>query len=604
MKNINLSVSINSYPDKNLIKWNKVSYSDKSINIEEFITLIKEGYCFCHVFNHTSNTFTQREKTKANFKIADSIFIDIDDSKIEMNDFINKLSIQPTIAYTTFNNGKNNLYRFRLIYIFNHSISNIDIYNNAYLFLINKLEKDTNISNKDNCCSSVNQQIAGNTNAELYVNENNILDISNIREIGHSNYIIKERGNIIELESPIQKSDKESNLHYSEEYLNDYWKLDYKSFIDKYINIYPFFQNTPLKEVDDDTPYILLPECFLTIKRYWLLDNEKDEEGNIIRSSSRIRKLKDGQHRRKKLFINGILRRFMLININYEYMLMMLVYELYYYIDNRKDKITKNDLFTICNNAMKADLDKYTELSHQEHSKFIVNDSYCIKHCVNRKQARNIAKKMINYTEIGNLYNCLLSDKENLKVMKNEGLNISQKTLTRFKQDNGLTRNYKNKEIGHSNYIIKEERNIIELESPITNTNQYIIEEENNNNTVYDSDYANEFFTKHCNQIIEQIISNKQTNNIMSTKQELIHKLINNVDILLNKLNLIDDINELESKYDILIQYIVDKSKLINNYDIESLLRYANRKYLQIKDIKNMDYRFDEYCFTTCQYAA
>ena len=51
----------------------------------------------------------------------------------------------------------------------------------------------------------------------------------------------------------------------------------------------------------------------------------------------------------------------MLPELTHEYLLIMLVYELYFYIDNTDDKITKKDLFEICNNAIKADLDKLAD---------------------------------------------------------------------------------------------------------------------------------------------------------------------------------------------------------------------------------------------------
>ena len=294
-------------------------------------------------------------------------------------------------------------------------------------------------------------------------------------------------------------------------------------------------------------------------------------------------------------------------------MLMMLIYELYYFIDNRKDTINKKDLFTICNNIMIADLDNFKELSIQEHPKFIVNDNYCIKYGVNRNTAKNIAKKQITYNEIGNLYDCQLSDKENIRIMKEFGLSISQQTLTRIKQENGLTRNYNKKEITHSEYIIKKEENIITSERVIEEENKNIeltnnIEEIEDDITIYNNqypDYVNQFITNHCNNIIDEIITtikkNKMTNE-ERTKQ--IDKLVNNVNVLLNKLKQVNDIQEIETKYDLLNDYISNQAKLISDFDPTKLFRETNVRYLKIKDSKNMDYRFDEYCFTTYQYVA
>ena len=668
MKKINLSVSLNFYTDKNLIKWNKVNYSEQFISIEEFINLITKGYCFCHVFKHNGNILTQKEKTKANFISADCIFVDVDDCQIEMNDYINKLSILPTIAYTTFNNKKNNLYRFRLIYVLNQSINNIDIYNNVYNYITNKLVEDTNIQMKDNCCSSVNQQIASNVNAELYVNENSIL------EIGHSKSIIlKKEENIIKLERPIcnkenntlnndlnsnnilnnnLKSNNELNndlkynsnsnlnsisdlnsienkninkiginnftqkegkiidnnypdiISFNELFFNVFMLFDYYTFINKYIEEYPYFYCTKLPEVDDDTPYILLPENYIEIKRYWINEKEKNEEGELIKRTTHVKRIKDGEGRRKKLFLNGILRRMMYPDINIEYMLVMLSYELYFYIDNRKDKITKFELLQIAQNVMLADISKYIQLSHQEHPKFIVNNKYCEKHSVNRKQARNIAKKMINYNAIGNYYDCQLSDKENLRIMKENGLTVSQKTLTRFKQENRLTRNYNKKEIGHSKSIIlKKEENIIKLERPIeTKENDTLNNDFNLNNNLKSNneiDKSNNIINNDLNSISDlNSIENKNINKIginNFTKEEdnnielerpieEMTKAKENINTLYNRFSILNNISEINTKYNMFMTYLFKQcfSKEITDKEYKEYCDMVTAKKLEL----------------------
>ena len=100
----NISVSLNKYSDKNCIKWQTMQYAKRHLTIDELIELIKEGYCFCHCFHTRSNAFGLNEKTDTNFREANMVFVDIDDSIISMSDFITKLSHKPTIAYTTPNN--------------------------------------------------------------------------------------------------------------------------------------------------------------------------------------------------------------------------------------------------------------------------------------------------------------------------------------------------------------------------------------------------------------------------------------------------------------------------------------------------------------------
>ena len=242
--------------------------------------------------------------------------------------------------------------------------------------------------------------------------------------------------------------------------------MSYSDLLMKYSDKYPIFEHTPLDEVDDDTPYILLPANYIEIKRYWFMEVIYDENGNKRWKTSKVRKIKDGEHRRKKLFISGILRRMMIKNLSFEHLLNNMVYELYHYIDNSKDRITKKDLFEISVSIYKSDIDNYKGLVKGDKRKFIVNDKYCIKHNLNRKQVRNISRRIITFNQIGELYDFNLTDKQNVEVFKEYGLNISTKTLQRFRYEIGITK-YNKSGNGHSNSIKEEEGNIIKLESPI-----------------------------------------------------------------------------------------------------------------------------------------
>ena len=523
----------------------KIKYNFVELDCKEIIYLLKKGYSFTHVFTDNT-TFTQKEKTINNFKYTHFVAVDVDDSGIDMKEYISNLEYTPTFAYTTFSNCKEGKgYRFRLVYVVNNKITSKERYTDVYRHFTDKLNLE------DNCMQSVAQQMFGTTqDADTFIS-NKVYDLDSIESYkvnvsnknGHSNFIKEEKRNIIQLESPFNK-----------DFLDDYYSLSYKDFLEKYKDVYPFFYSTKLDTVDDDTPYILLPDNYLEIKRYWLVEKDIDDNNNEIHKRSKVRKLKNGQNRRKKLFINAILRRFMLPELTPEYLLTMLVYELYFYIDNTDDKITKKDLFEICNNALKADLDNYKQLSVQKHSNFIVNDNYCIKYNVNRKQARNIAKKMINYTEIGNLYDCSLTDKENLQIMKDSGLHISEKTLRRFKKDNGLTRKYNSKTNanGHSKCIKKEEGNIIQLESPI-------VDIENNEKT----------------------------------------KLINNIETLSNKYSNIKDETEAKEKYLLFTQYLQKHCTLLTNEQYNNYLKKIQEKKDYIVAMYTQDFSvFVNYCTT------
>ena len=296
--------------------------------------------------------------------------------------------------------------------------------------------------------------LLGNGSRSIILNRTNIVykiedllnkDINNKTQKYHSNSIKKEEKNIIQLE----------RYFSDEEFINDFWNLKYNELLEKYQYTYYIFESTPLDFSNDDIPYVLLPNNYIEIKRYWLMDNIYNEDGDIISKTSKVRKIKNGNQRKKKLFINGILRRMMIQNLSFEHLLNNLVYELYYFIDNREDKIDKKKLFEIAKNVFKEDISKYSNLINKDEREFIVNPYYCEKYNVTKRQARNIAKKELNYQRIGELYDCSLTDKENLTLFKEYGLEISLITLKRFRKDNNITKNKKQNKSQDS--IITEE---------------------------------------------------------------------------------------------------------------------------------------------------
>lgn len=381
-----------------------------------------------------------------------------DDVECNLDELVSGLRYTPTVAYTTYSHNQNSKgNRYRLLYLFRIAISDIEVYKCIYQYLTSNLGFKLN----DNCGGNVTQAIYGsNEQCQIILTENTYsiedFDIDVPTGNGHANYIIKEERNIIELESQIQ----------NQEYINDFWNMTYYDLLMKYSNTYPIFEHTPLEDVDDDTPFIMLPSDYIEIKRYWFMEAIYDENGDKRYSVSRVKKIKDGEHRRKKLFLNGLFRRIMVNDLSFEHLLNNMVYELYHYIDNSKDRITKKDLFDISVNIYKSDIDNYNGLIKRDKRKFIVNNKYCVKHNLNRKQVRNISRKVITYNKIGELYDFNLTDKQNVEVFKEYGLNISAKTLQRFRNEMGITK-YNTSGNGHPNTIKKGERNIIELESPI-----------------------------------------------------------------------------------------------------------------------------------------
>ena len=75
----------------------------------------------------------------------------------------------------------------------------------------------------------------------------------------------------------------------------------------------------------------------------------------------------------------------------------------------------------------------------------MVNPRYCEKYGLSKKKARAIASYLLgNGGKIAELYDFNLKDKENIEVMKQNGLVISPSTLKRWRERMGITKYKKN----------------------------------------------------------------------------------------------------------------------------------------------------------------
>ncbi|MDL2306360.1 hypothetical protein LJC72_13680, partial [Bacteroides sp. OttesenSCG-928-D19] len=445
-------------PNNNEIK--QIEYIKKNLSLGEITDNIMNGIVLSANFttDYTS-TIKQHQRTYKNLIGTHFIMLDLDDDiECSLVQLIDKLNLKPSIAYTTYSHQcKNKENRYRLLFFFKEEIINIELFKELY----NNIVEVNGLSISDNCGKNCTQAVFGSHSECELINTNIVYSIKqfhlkNINQNRLSNSIKEEKRNNIELESLIQ----------DKEYIADYWKLSYTDLIAKHNEKYYFFQHTPLEQVSDDVPYILLSSNYVEIKRYWIYSTNYDENGEIRNVTTRVKPIRDGDGRKRKLYLNGILRRMMIDSLSFEHLLHCLVNELYFYIDNSKDKIDKKQLFEIANRAYNADLNRYTSLIKKEDKrKFIVNDEYCIKHGLNKKQVRNLSKKLLTYNQIQELYDTSLTDNANIEVFKEFGLKISPKTLQRFRKEMGITKY--NKENEHSNSMKKKRESNMEIESPI-----------------------------------------------------------------------------------------------------------------------------------------
>ena len=144
-----------------------VSYERVSVTPQTLLDALVGGKCACQLFNpkkqRKDGTFGTTDKRYENFAGAFCVFVDIDETKYQdMRAFIDRLSLKPTFAYTSYSNqqpGKGA--RFRLCYVFSKPVQ--EKFHFRYLAhkVYEKIELDTQETIKDKCGLSPAQYMNG-----------------------------------------------------------------------------------------------------------------------------------------------------------------------------------------------------------------------------------------------------------------------------------------------------------------------------------------------------------------------------------------------------------------------------------------------------------
>lgn len=139
-----------------------------------------------------------------------------------------------------------------------------------------------------------------------------------------------------------------------------FWKLSLIGFLKEFDSFMPNIQSSKLEIPSEDEPIIEIPSDYREIKRYWYSSTgDKD--------------------RRKQLFLNGVIRRLINPQITFDNLLHNIVWEFVTYRSNDENKITKQILFDIAKDVMKADLEKYSTLGTTSR-KWMVNPYFSTKY--------------------------------------------------------------------------------------------------------------------------------------------------------------------------------------------------------------------------------
>lgn len=415
-KQIELSLSVDYYMSKpkNIAQ---IRYKRRTFTQNSLMVVLQTGYCVAHCFKTNNEIFTQSEKTNDNFEYTQMIGVDIDDCDKDMETFIAGLKKKPTFAYTTFSNGiKGN--RFRMIYLFNQKIDSIPLYKAVYNWITDGL----NIN--DNCMRSVSQQMFGTNFAAKWYKSNIWYDVPHFDE------------SIITNQSAKSKVQKVVSSQISKSFMNDMNSMASMDFISKYRNCYPYFTETELQYKDG---YAVIDSNYFVVKRMWYNQVYETKDGNI--TVSEIRKYKDGNKRRIRMYNTARILRNIKNDITAEHLAYILYCEREYYYDNSDNILSNERLLSIATEITSMPMDRVIMNNDGCKNRFKVDKKYWRERGITPKQAVQIVRGQINDRTIGELYDCSLTDKQNIELMKEYGIKVSLITLKRWRKKNGITKN-------------------------------------------------------------------------------------------------------------------------------------------------------------------
>lgn len=441
------SLSMSGFKEKPLksrigsLRWNK-----KDLSIDDLEYHIKNGYALTGIYS-APYPLNMKDRNSKNFMFTSFVMIDLDeDYECGLKELVESLSIPPTIAYTTFNHQQPNYgNRYRLFYVCDQPISSPEDYVGLYNYICQRCDLPKKLN--DNCGRSIYQLCFGSRSDCEFFRTDNILNIKEIKKkeeyktinskrVGHSKNNKKPNKTLC--------SKSPTVIVTNEQYLKDYEEISTLDLFDKYDNLYPLYEgNMELPTVSDDEPIILIPQNYLYIKRISRPEPIFLENGNYDGYRLVPRKWKDGEGRRRKLFFNGILRRFIKEDITYEHLLHCLLKELYHFYQNHEDTITKEELKGIAQRVMATDLDRdvyqlFKENCQKCNPKFKVNKSYCNKYGI--KPLEIVSKYSLNIKDEKRdaLFIPEAKDVENARIFGEHGLGKDEKTVRRFRKRRGI----------------------------------------------------------------------------------------------------------------------------------------------------------------------
>ena len=380
-----------------------IVFKPQEVSVDSLIRLAKDGKIFCGLYSsdNPDGSFHIKFKNREKYISTSTLFFDIDDSEDCLQDYIRRLPYKPTFAYTTFSDGIEGN-RFRLGYVFNTQIKGEKGFDELY--------EAINVANNFEALDKRNAiQCYFGTKpfAEDYTSDY-IYNATEFNKFIPSDSLQTSQSTIttVSASTDIDKT-----------FLNDFYHLAFNDFFNKYKDTYYREYRDSLYPpliLDSSKMFYLFPESYYTI--YHKCRGRK------------MHKWRVGDDRKKQIFMTAQVMLANNPNIPIECLLYGLKVEREWYYINYDNKISNEVLIE---KAQYSLTHRYS-ISQTEHKRYKVNKSYWREQGASVMQAVNYIERYLRTKEIQKYFNPYKTYKENVDILADNGIKVSERTLERM----------------------------------------------------------------------------------------------------------------------------------------------------------------------------
>ena len=402
-----ISVSEQNYEDKlqrHDNRWATLRFQPQQISVRTLLDYATQGKVFCASFKSTTDdgSFGTSGKDKEHYTSTSAFFFDIDGADRTMDRFISNLNFKPSFAYTTFSNSTDE-HRFRLGYVFRHPVIGFDKSEEMY----NAIAAANGFTNQEwfdkrNCVQCFFGTLpSADTYKSDYIYSHYDFD----------DYVVHTSPMA---SAPITVS---ASTDIDKTFLQDFNDMPFDDFFSKYKEQYY-------------RDYWLAAQPELILDESQMFYTFPDSYHAVIHKCRGRKTLKwgVGDNRKSKIFVTT---QIMLANnpsLSIEALLYGLRVEREWYYINFDNKISNDVLIEKATYAMTH---RYPT-TETKHPLFRLNKVFWEEQGVKPIQAVNYVRKELRLRKIRLLYNPGLTNKENVKLMNDNGIKICVRTLQRM----------------------------------------------------------------------------------------------------------------------------------------------------------------------------